>query len=51
MKNSPFASVFATCFALVLSIGKACIGWSVVFYHHSNALLPYAHGYNSCGTS
>ena len=31
MKNSPSDSVFATCFTLVLFIGKAYVGWSVVF--------------------
>ena len=43
--------MLATCFALVLSIGKVCIGWSMVFYHHSNTPQIYAHAYHSCVTS
>ena len=40
-KNGPFACLcFTIYFALVLSIGKVCIIWSMVFYHHSNTLLP-----------
>ena len=46
----PSASVFTTCFALVLSIGQLCISQSMVFYHYSNTPQLYAHDYHSCGT-
>ena len=50
MKNGPSDSVFATCFASALIIGKVYVSWNLVFYHHSNTLLPYAHAYHSCST-
>ena len=40
------------CFlALVLYTGRACVSWSMVFYHHSNTLQPYVPACHSCDTS
>ena len=51
MKSDFFIYLFTIYSILALSTSKVCIGLSVVYYHHSNTLLPYVPICHSCNTS
>ena len=51
MKTGSSAFLFTIYFALVLYTGRACVGWSMVFYCYSNTLQPYIPACHSCDTS